>query len=354
MGITIKDIAVKANVAVSTVSRALNNKFDVNPKTREKILKIMDECGYTPNGVARGLVMQKLFTLGLIIPDISNPFFAEIAVGIENRAKELGYSVIFCNTNNNFQSEKDSIKLMRNRMVDGVIVSLSKNCKIELEALKRINFPVVQIDRKISNIDCSGVFIDNRKSAYNATKYLIELGHRKIAHFTGNLNTQTGIDRLEGFKNAIKDDGISEKDVLIIVGKYNTDSGKESMREILKAKNMPTAIFAASDLQAVGALYTAGKAGLSVPEDLSIIGHDDIDISYLINPNLTTMEQPKKQLGTLAVDLLIKKIKNRSKNVEQASHVFKEKDIILGTNLVIRESTRNLDKSEKIKVESEK
>ena len=335
MGITIKDIARKANVAVSTVSRALNNKTDINPKTREKILKIMDECGYNPNSVARGLVMQKLFTLGLIIPDISNPFFAEIAVGIEKKAKELGYSVIFCNTNNEYRTEIESVRLMKGKMVDGLIVSLSEDCKNEIEVLNRINIPVVQIDRKIPGVNSPGIYINNKTSAYNATKYLIELGHRKIAHFTGNLKTQTGIDRLEGFRLAAREANIADNDIYIEEGKYNIDSGKESMRKLIRCNNLPTALFAASDLQAVGALYVANKSGIDVPDELAIVGHDDIDLSYLVHPNITTFEQPKKEIGQLAVEMILEEINNKNQDRKRVCE-----DIILDTKLVIRESTK--------------
>ena len=336
MGITIKDIAVQANVAVSTVSRALNDKFDINPKTRERILRIIKESGYNPNNIARGLVMQKVFTIGLIIPDISNPFFAEVAVGIETRAKELGYSVIFCNTNNDFIGEKAALTIMKGKMVDGLIVSLSNQAKKEVESFRETNLPIVQIDRKITSVEYPGVFVDNINSAYTATKYLIDLGHKKIIHFTGDLNSQTGIDRLEGFKKALKEACISKHDTMVLEGIYSVDSGKASMRQLLKLEYKPTALFAASDLQAAGALYVASHAGINVPGDLSIIGHDDIDLSYLLNPNLTTMEQPKKQLGELAVDLLIKKIGQKS-----SDKLANEKDIVLNTNLVIRESTQN-------------
>ena len=330
MGVTIKDIAQKANVAVSTVSRALNNKSDINSKTRERILKLMDENGYSPNSIARSLVTQKQYTLGLIIPDISNPFFAEIAVGIENKAKEFGYSVIFCNTNNNLQNEIAAVKLMKSKMVDGLIVSLSHECKNELDLTDYNKLPIVQIDRKISGINCPGVFVDNIQSAYKATKYLIDLGHRNIAHFTGNLKTQTGVDRLEGFKYAIAEAGISDNEIIIIEGKYKIDSGKESMRNILNSERIPTAIFAASDLQAAGALYIADKNDVKVPDEISIVGHDDIELSYLLHPNITTMKQPKKELGENAIKLLLNKINKKSQ---------KDENIILNTELVIREST---------------
>jgi LacI family transcriptional regulator len=339
MSQTIKDIAELAKVSVSTVSRVLNNKSDVSSKTKDKILKLMDDRGYEPNSIARGLVSHKTFTIGLIIPDISNPFFAELALCIENRAKDFGYSVIFYNTDNENQREKDATKLMQSKMVDGVIVSFSKDGKEDIKLLNNI-LPTVQIDRKIQDVDCSGVFVDNKISAYNATKYLTELGHRKIVHFTGNLKTLTGLDRLEGFKNAVKDAGISDKDILIMEGRYSVDSGKNSMKKLLELDFKPTALFAASDLQAAGALYVAGHAGVKVPDDLSIIGHDDIDLSYLVNPNLTTMEQPKKELGKLAMDLLIKKIEKRSSKIISDY----ENDIVLNTKLVIRESTGKLQK----------
>ena len=336
MAITIKEIAKRANVAVSTVSRALNNKSDINVETREKILEIARESGYKPNNVARSLVMQKAFTIGLIIPDISNPYFAEVALGVESKAKEFGYSVLFCNTGNEAETEKNMLSVMKGKMVDGIIVSLSNNSKEEMELLQKENFPVVQLDRKVSGIEYPGVYIDNVESSYVATKYLIELGHNKIAHFTGDLRTENGVDRLAGFRKAIIEAGISDKNIKIIKGRFSTDSGKKCMRELLEGNFMPTAIFAAGDLQAAGALYVASKAGIKVPDELSIMGHDDIDLSYLVSPNITTIAQPKRKIGELAAEMLLNNIACKT------SATVCSNDIILTSNIVIRESTLSI------------
>lgn len=332
MSVTIKDVAKKANVSITTVSRVLNNKPDVSDQTKEKIKKIIKELGYNQNDVARGLVLDKTYTIGLIIPDISNPFFPKLAQGVENKAKELGYSVIFCDTNNKISEEIEAIELLKRKKIDGIILSLSLKNKEELKKLKEENFPVVQIDRQIPGFDYPIVTIDNVKSSYKATKYLIQLGHTKIAHITGDLDTKTGQDRLEGYKKALKEFNLFQKEEWILSGDYSLESGFNQMKNILNSKNLPTAIFAANDLMAIGAYNAIFNNNLKVPEDFSIIGHDDIEIASIIRPGLTTIEQPKYSLGKKTAEILIEEI-------EKSNYSFS--DEYLKTNLKIRYSTKS-------------
>ncbi|AZR73753.1 LacI family transcriptional regulator [Anoxybacter fermentans] len=331
MSVTIKDIAKEANVSTTTVSRVLNNKPDVSDKTKKKVLEVINKLGYNPNGIARGLVLQKTYTIGLIIPDICNPFFPEVARGIQDKARQLGYSVIFYNTDNNKQREKEAIDLLKSKQVDGIILSLSMSNKEELDKLEEENFPVVQIDRKIPGSIFPTVTIDNILSAYNATKYLIELGHKYLAHITGNLGTKTGQDRLEGFKQALKEFNLDYKDEYILEGDYSKESGYKQMKTLLTQKKRPTAVFAANDLMAIGAYEAIFDYGLKIPEDISIIGHDDIDIASIIRPGLTTMTQPKYKLGQIAAEMLIKRIEGLESDNQQ--------EVVLNTELIVRDST---------------
>lgn len=333
MGITIKNIARLAGVSVSTVSRAMNNTFDVGAETRERILRLAAEHGYRANSVARGLVTQKLYTIGLIVPDISNPFFSEIAVGVERRARALGYNVIFCNSGNDPDMERESIAMLRGKMVDGLIASLSRENVAELASIEAAGFPLVQLDRSLPSAKTAAVLVDNRASGYFATKHLLDLGHRRIAHFTGNLATQSANDRLRGFMQAVQEYDLNSDEYLICEGTFSVESGSQLFNQLLERGQRPSAIFAASDLQALGVISAAFDAGIIVPDELSVIGHDDIPLAALVRPRLTTMAQPKDKLGEISVNLLVEKLIDRPESEQPPENH------VLQTELVIRQST---------------
>ena len=332
VAVTIKDIAKKAGVSPTTVSRVLNDKPDVSDETKQKIEEVIDELNYNPNGIARGLVLNKTHTLGLVIPDISNPFFPEVAKGIEDKAKEAGYSVIFCNTDNHIQGEKEAIELMKSKQVDGMIVSLAINQenKQELAELAAENFPVVQIDRKIPDAGFPAVVIDNQAAAYKATQHLIDLGHTKIAHISGNLEVKPAQDRLTGFKEALENVGLGSTAEWIREGDYSSESGYREMKELLQLDERPTAVFIANDLMALGAYEAVFEAGLKIPEDISIVGYDDIEVASVIRPALTTISQPEYQLGVEAAELLIDSLEGADKS---------QSDQVLAAELVERNSS---------------
>lgn len=331
---TIKDVAREAKVSVTTISRVLNNKPDVSEATKKKVEKAIKKLGYNPNRVARGLVLRKTNSIGLIIPDINNPFFPEVIKGVERTAKKLGYSLILCNTDNDKIEEKESIFLLRSKQVDGIILSLSLENKEVLKELEKDKFPIVQIDRRIKDSIYPAITIDNKSSAYIAAEYLIKQGHRKIGHITGDLKTETAIDRLNGFKQALRDHHISCKKEWLLEGDYSKESGKEMMEKIIKLKDRPTALFLANDLMAFGAYETIYNYNYSIPEDFSIIGHDNIEITSFVRPGLTTMDQPKYRLGEIAAKNLINIIENKDKNTFQ--------NVILKNAMIVRDSIKSL------------
>ncbi len=330
MGITIKDIAAEANVSTTTVSRVINNKPDVSESTKEKIKKIMETHNYKPNKIARGLVMKKTKTIGLIIPDISNPFFPEIIKGVENKAKQLGYSVIICDTDNQIMEEITSIDLLLSQQVDGMITALSTDVIDEFNNSNLDNFPIVQLDRNIPQLDYPTVSINNKLSAYKAGQHLINLGHKSIVHVTGELKTKTAQDRLFGFKEVLRANNIEINEENIIKGDFSRESGFNAFVKMVEW-GLPSAVFFANDLMAIGAYEAADKYNISIPEDISIIGHDGISFSEVVKPRLTTMVQPKKELGEIAAELLINIIKKNAKE---------PKDVILTAELIRRQSTR--------------
>jgi len=331
--VTIRDIAKYAQVSVTTVSRVLNNRYDVKDATRAKVTKAIEDLGYSPNIVARGLVLQRSHVLGFIVPDITNQSFPELARGIVQRARGLGYSVMFYDTDHDRRVEKEAIKLLRSKQVDGIIVSFNESNTEELERLKQENFPIVQIYRKSSHSVVPTIALDNVSSAYAATKYLISLGHKRIGHISTGTDVQSGAERLEGYRKALEEAGILFVPELVQTGINTAESGRECMMNLLKLAKLPTSVFACHDIMAAGAYDAILSQGLRIPEDISVIGHDNIQISELLHPKLTTMDTFKYQLGEKGVDLLVEQIEGKD---------LPRMEIECNTDLVVRESVARI------------
>jgi len=333
MTVTIKDIARHSGVSVSTVSRVLNKKPDVNTETEARVNSAIKELGYSPSSVARGLVLKRSNAIGFVVPDITNPNFPELARGVVEKARQKGYSVIFFDTNQDNKVEKEALKLLRSKQVDGIIVSFSEANQDEFIKLKEDQFPAVQIYRKSPKSVISTIAIDNTDSAYKAVKYLINMGHSRIGHITTGISTLSGSERLEGYKKAFAEAGLKYKEEWIFSGSHCADTGFEGMKSFLEQSNHVTAVFASHDLMAVGAYEAVFKKGLSIPGDISIIGHDNIEISRLVHPKLTTMDTFKNKLGQAGVELLIEEI---------AENTRINREIIFKTELIVRDSTRRI------------
>ncbi|SDM29902.1 LacI family DNA-binding transcriptional regulator [Halarsenatibacter silvermanii] len=336
--ITIKDIAEKSGVSVTTVSRVLNDKPDVKDATRAKVLKVIKESNYRPNGMARSLVINQTYSIGLIIPDINNPYFPEVARGVEDQAQDSSYSVIFSSTDNKLKREKEVIDLMLQKSVDGLIVSLSLANKDILKRLEDKKIPVVQLDRKIPDSRYPAVMVDNKKSAYKAVQFLIDEGYKRIAHITGDLQTVPGRERKNGYRKAILANNFSFNQDMIFEGDFSKRAGYDALKKITEKGSLPEAIFAANDMMAIGVLEACRQKGIKVPEDIVLVGHDNISISNLVYPALTTMAQPKYKLGRKASELLIELIEiKQEKGSLDRDNLFN--DQILETQLVKRGST---------------
>lgn len=333
MSVTIVDIAKKAQVSVSTVSRVLNNKPDVNKETQDKIRAAIKELNYSPSSVARGLVLKRSNIIGYIASDITNPCFPELARGVVVKAKEYGYSVMFFDAHQDSQVEKEAIQLLRSKQVDGIILSFSEANRDELEKLRNENFPVVQIYRKSSKSTISTIAIDNVSSGYQATQYLIRSGHKRIAHITTGDSTQSGYERQEGYFKALAESGIKVQPSLIQQGQNSVESGKACMDRLLDLENPPTAVFASHDVMAIGAYEAIWDRGLTIPGDISVVGHDNIELSRLIQPHLTTIDTFKFKLGQASVDLLIEEIE---------THTPQNKELVFTSELVIRKSVQEI------------
>jgi len=313
---TIRDIAKKSGVSISTISRVINNKSRVSERTRKRVLDVVKEFNYEPNNIARSLAKKKTNTIGVILEDILNPFFSEIAKGITETLKEKNYTMFLTDSNFEEEVELELTKTLLRNKVDGIIIALMNDKAKSLDLLKKRNIPFFSINCRAVRKKFDWVATDNFKGGYIATKYLLDLGHQKIMHIKGS-DDQPSHDKYRGFRKAILDSNLKLSDQIIISGKARTSKdGKELIKKYI-GKNglhsLPSAIFAVNDDTALGILEILLKEGLKVPEDISIIGYDDIYIADYIG--LTTIRQEKYRMGEIAASELLKKLENNEKDI---------------------------------------
>jgi LacI family transcriptional regulator len=335
---TIKDIAKLAGVSVTTVSRALNGYDDVNEETRKKIKQVASELSYSPNAVARSLVSKKTRTIGLIISDINragakDAFAYEVLCGINDRTGDLNYDLLLFSTNPSKQMEKSYTALCKERNVEGAILSgLRLDDPYLQEVIEQNSFPCVLIDIPKTGENVAHITSDSRLGASMAVRHLLENGHRSIAMINGHDQAFVSRERLEGYRDALSQFGLPTDSTPVYDGKFSEDGGAEAMYQILLRHPEVTAVFCASDLMALGAMRSLEKLGRKVPEDISIVGFDDINIASYCSPKLTTVRQDKYELGYQAAQLLIDMLDDRTDN----------RKILLSNQLIVRESTRRI------------
>ena len=334
MKITIKDIARIAEVSTATVSMILNNKGNnISSATREKVMRVVKENNYIPNSMARSLVTRKTKTIGLVIPDIANPFFPELARGAEDKANEAGYSIIYCNTDDDVEKEEKYINMLSEKMVDGIVFTNSAKRTGGLSPIDRGCIPVILIDRDLESKNIKGrVLIDNLDAAYKAVCHLIEKGRKKIVFITGALTSTTAKDRHEGYKKALKDNGIEYNEKYVKAGEFRSDWGITSTNQILDEGLTFDAVFCGNDLIAISVLKVLKSRGYDIPKDISVVGFDDIYMASVIEPGLTTIKQPNYEMGYIAVEMLIE-------TLEKPEQSFEQRTVILDTELIVRSST---------------
>jgi LacI family transcriptional regulator len=330
---TIREVAESAGVSYATVSHVINNTRLVSPETRERVLAAMAALNYRPNALARSLRQGKTNTIGLVLPDSANPFFAEISRSIEDETFRKGYSVFLCNTELDTQRELFYVDVLSKKQVDGIIFIAAGDQADSLDFLLRRNLPVVMIDRNVPNVELDAVLTDNQLGGLLATRHLLDLGHTRIACIAGPSSITPSAERIIGYRKALEQAGLAYDETLIVRGDYHAQSGLEITHAILRMDPRPTAIFALNDLMALGALRAAAEAGYSVPRDLAVVGYDDLELSRFTNPPLTTIAQPKKEIGVQAVNLLIDRMSQRSKPPTR---------LVLPPELIVRRSTQAL------------
>jgi LacI family transcriptional regulator, galactose operon repressor len=314
--VTISEIARLSGVSTGTVSGALNGYADVNADTRERIVRLAQELDYTPTAAARSLVTQRSHVIGVVLdtgeghPDLQHPFFHEVMVGLKNGLGASGFDLLL------FASERPGngygphsyLKRCRHHNVDGVVIMGVDPEDPELGRVARSELPTVGVDVALAGPSTTYVISDNAAGAADAVEHLAELGHRRIATITGLLETRPAVDRLRGYRNALRRHGLAYRDEYVAYGDYYHESGRREMARLLSLDEPPTAVFAASDMMALGAIRAAAEAGLSVPGDISVVGFDDMQLADHMNPPLTTVRQDKPGLGAAAGAALIRLI----------------------------------------------
>jgi LacI family transcriptional regulator len=333
MATTIKDIAEETGVSYATVSRALNNKYGVKPGTREKILAVALARGYTPNGIARGLVRKQTHSIGLIIPDISNPFFPQVASGVEDGAKEKGYSIFLCNTNYESDQEARYLQLLIEKRVDGIILSSGFQASGTINPLLMGSIPIVSLCTRVENIKNSFVVIDNERGGFIATKHLIEQGYPTV----GYIGTQG--QRFKGYLQALEKFNIPFDNRFVFSGDLKRETGYKITKRLIADQHFPRALFVENDLMALGTIQGIKESGLRVPDDIAVVGFDDISFASFPEIGLTTVRQPKYEMGKLAANILLDSIIKSTK--EPKKHILEPK-LIVRTSSCRRGEGKNL------------
>jgi len=328
MSVTIKDVAKYAEVSVATVSRVLNNNGYVNIETEQKVVEAIQALNYKPNAIARSLYNKKTKTLGLIVPDITNPFFPELARAVEDITNKNGYTLLLYNSDEEAEKEKNYLEDLQQKYVDGVILATNSLTK---QQLSEYNMPIVVLDRPVED-NIPTVIAKNYEGARVATQYLKDIGCQNIAHIKGPENNINAIRRYHGYLDEVKNESWFHQG-LVVSGEYHMSTATQIAKELLEQYPSIDGIFAGNDVMAVGAIKAAHQLGRKIPEDLSIIGFDGITLGEMTIPELTTIAQPIYYMGELAAKILIELVEG--KQIEQS---YYELDV----DLVVRESTRKV------------
>jgi len=302
-------VARAARVSTTTVSRYLNKNIVLPDETAARIDGAILALRYRPNVVARRLLKGATEIIGLATPDIGNPFFAELASAVEARAAEHGYSVILCSTGNRLDKELAYLERLASRHADGLLFLTNHGDDGALRRAFESRRNVVLLDEDIKGLDAPKIFVENERGGYLATRCLIEAGHVKIAHISGPRTLFSVQEREKGFRRAVGESGAEVPEAFVLFGRYDREFGREAAQKLLSLPEKPTAIFAASDYLVMGVLDALRQMGLSAPRDVSLVGFDDMPFASLLDPPITTIRQPVRQMGERGVDLLLARIK---------------------------------------------
>jgi len=331
---TLKDIANKLGLSVSTVSRALNNNPAIKQETVELVKKTAANLEYFPDGVARSLQNKSTKTIGVIVPEIRHDFFSSAVDGIEDRAYQEGFTIIVSKSNEDYDREVLNSRSMVSNRVAGIIASVAQSTTQgdHFTAIQKRGIPIVLFDRVIEELNVSKVIVDDFVGAYNCTKHLIEMGFTKIAHLAGPENLKISVERLKGYKTALKDSNFEIRDDYIVQVELDESHGAEGVQTLLNLEERPNAIVAVNDPVAVGAHKRIRSMGYTIPSDIGITGFSNNPITEMIEPQLTTVDQHGYKMGQAAADILLREIFNDQPGLEPETRVVE-------TELIIRKSS---------------
>jgi DNA-binding LacI/PurR family transcriptional regulator len=331
MPITIRDVAKKADVSVATVSRVINHSATVKEATRQKVLSAIKECGFTYNAIARSLSTKKSVTIGVVVPTIINPVFAQSTKGIQDFSNSCGYSIILGNSDYSSDVEDRLIEVFKEKRVEGIILTCSNIHHEYIQRLKQFSLPFVLLYNTPFDKTLNFVTIDNYKAAYEIVEHLVKLGHRRIGMIAGRFDmSDRSLARFQAFKACLKDHGIPDRPIYFIETDLSFEGGRKAMEALLDIIPPLTGIFCSNDFMAMGAMKSIREKGLRIPEDISIVGFDDIEMASYFSPELTTIHQPAYEMGLKGAELLFN---ISSGDLKDSQH------IILEHELVIRNST---------------
>lgn len=327
----IKDVAEQAGVSVTTVSHVINGTRFVSHPVVQRVNAAVQSLGYVPSAVARSLKHKVTRTLGMMIPNNSNPYFAEIIRGVEGRCFEAGYNLILCNSNDDVQRQAAYVRVLTEKRIDGLILVCSGSEAAVMSALQDIRIPLVLLDREIPGMPESDlVEVNHTRGAALATHHLLDLGHTRIACISGPAGLPPSTQRRAGWKQALSEKNVPRWEGDLARGDFSARGGYQAMQTLLKRRPNFSAVFVCNDLMALGALAAAREAGISVPYQLSVVGFDDIELAVFSSPPLTTVAQPKQKMGRMAADLLLERLEQGREQVHR---------VILDPELMVRAST---------------
>jgi DNA-binding LacI/PurR family transcriptional regulator len=306
---TVADVARKAGVSVSTAARVLSGSGYAAEDTRRLVLEAAKELGYVPNQIARSLRTRQTRLVGLLIGDVENPFYSVIAKNVESVAKGSGYHVVLCNSDDDPQVEREYLQLLEGMRVDALIVTPTAKNRRHLTRLLEEEIVIVQVDRRVDGLAADAILVDNESGAASAVSHLIEAGHTQIGILAGDPAVPTARQRLTGYERALREHGVAIRPELVRTGSFHREHAIEDATDLIRARPQPTAIFAANNLLAEGALMALGQLGLRVPRDVSLVAFDDVDWMAMVEPPVTAVRQPIPDMARSAAELVLRRLR---------------------------------------------
>ena len=331
LGVTLKEVAAHAGVSAMTISRVINGRHGVSLETQLRVEGAIAALNYVPNRIARGLTTQRTRTIGLIVPDVVNPFFGPVVRGAENAARRAGYRVLLCNSESDLRLEQEYVRDLMSHRVEGLLIApVSNNSSHTLFSLQRGEFPLVLLDRTLPELNCDSVVCDGALGARRLVEHLINVGHRNIAHLTDADETSTGRERLSGYEQALASAGIPFREELVFRTTVDQIGGYRATQQVLALDPRPTVIFAVNNMTVVGAMQALRESNFLVPREMGLVCFDDVEHLAVLSPFLTVVSQPAETLGSLGAQLLFERISGKAG--------LRSRRVVLQTDIIIRQS----------------